>query len=73
VLEALNLLAFSGTTENAGGFLEEHPETTIVQMDTVIGRIGGKCLLTIHFVETSLALQTGLSACYLPRWHKISI
>ena len=37
-------------------FLEENPETTIVQMDTVIGRVGGKCLLTIHFVETSLML-----------------
>jgi hypothetical protein len=23
-------------------------------MDTVIGRVGDKCLLTIHFVETSL-------------------
>ena len=29
---------------------------TIVQMDSVIGRVGGKCLLTIHFVETSLML-----------------
>lgn len=28
--------------------LEDHPETTIVQMDTVIGRIAGKHLLTIH-------------------------
>ena len=37
-------------------FLEANPETTIVQMDTVIGRVGGKCLLTIHFVETSLML-----------------
>ena len=37
-------------------FLENNPETTIVQMDTVIGRAGGKCLLTIHFVETSLML-----------------
>ena len=37
-------------------FLEGNPETTIVQMDTVIGRVGGKCLLTIHFVETSLML-----------------
>ena len=25
-------------------------------MDSVIGRVGGKCLLTIHFVETSLML-----------------
>ena len=27
-----------------------------MQMDSVIGRIGGKCLLTIHFVDTSLML-----------------
>lgn len=26
----------------------------VVQMDSVIGRVGGKRLLTIHFVETSL-------------------
>ncbi len=37
-------------------FLKENPETPIVQMDSVIGRVGGKCLLTIHFVETSLML-----------------
>ncbi len=37
-------------------YLEEHPDSNVVQMDTVIGRVGGKCLLTIHFVETSLML-----------------
>ena len=37
-------------------FLEANPETTIVQMDSVIGRVGGKCLLTVHFVESSLML-----------------
>ena len=37
-------------------FLEANPESTVVQMDSVIGRVGGKCLLTIHFVETSLML-----------------
>lgn len=37
-------------------FLGDHPETTIVQMDSVIGRVGGKVPLTIHFVETSLML-----------------
>ncbi len=37
-------------------FIEEGAETHIVQMDSVIGRTGGKCLLTIHFVETSLML-----------------
>ena len=28
----------------------------IVQMDSVIGKPGGKCLLTVHFVETSFML-----------------
>jgi len=37
-------------------FLEANPETSVVQMDSVIGRVGGKCLLTIYFVETSLML-----------------
>ena len=37
-------------------FLEKNPDTPVVQMDTVIGTIGGKCLLTIHFVESSLML-----------------
>ena len=37
-------------------FLEANPETTVVQMDSVIGRVGGKCLLTIHFVGTSFML-----------------
>lgn len=37
-------------------FLEENPDTAIVQMDSVIGAVGGKCLLTIHFVETSMML-----------------
>ena len=30
-------------------YLGANPETTIVQMDSVIGRVGGKCLFTIHF------------------------
>jgi transposase, IS30 family len=37
-------------------FMKKYPDTAIVQMDTVIGTQGGKCLLTIHFVETSLML-----------------
>lgn len=37
-------------------YREEHPDTPVVQMDTVIGRIGGKVLLTIHFVETQFML-----------------
>ncbi|WP_459761661.1 IS30 family transposase [Alkaliphilus crotonatoxidans] len=37
-------------------FIDDNPDTAIVQMDTVIGSQGGKCLLTIHFVETNLML-----------------
>ena len=37
-------------------YLEQNPDTSVVQMDTVIGSVGGKCLLTIHFVESSLML-----------------
>lgn len=37
-------------------YIERNPDTSIVQMDSVIGSAGGKCLLTIHFVESSLML-----------------
>jgi len=37
-------------------FMVSHPDTSLVQMDSVIGTIGGKVLLTIHFVDTSLML-----------------
>ena len=37
-------------------FMEKNPDTAVVQMDSVIGTAGGKCLLTIHFVESSLML-----------------
>jgi IS30 family transposase len=37
-------------------FIEEHPDTSIVQMDSVMGNMGGKVLLTIHFVDTSFML-----------------
>ena len=37
-------------------YLEKNPDTSVVQMDSVIGTVGGKCLLTIHFVESSLML-----------------
>ena len=36
--------------------MREHPDTPVVQMDSVEGRKGGKVLLTIHFVETSFML-----------------
>lgn len=37
-------------------YMNTHPDTAIVQMDSVIGSVGGKCLLTLHFVESSLML-----------------
>lgn len=37
-------------------FMEKKPDVPVVQMDTVIGSVGGKCLLTIHFVVSSLML-----------------
>lgn len=42
--------------DNFRSFLEEHPEANAVQMDSVIGSKGGKVLLTIHFVRTSLMI-----------------
>lgn len=37
-------------------FIDKNPDIAVVQMDSVIGSKGGKCLLTIHFVECSLML-----------------
>lgn len=37
-------------------FLEKNPDTAVVQMDFIIGNKSDKCLLTIHFVESSLML-----------------
>ena len=44
------------TYEDYRKFMEEHPETPVVQIDTVEGVKGGKCLLTVHFVKTGLML-----------------
>ena len=32
-------------------FVEEHPELTTIEMDTVIGRVGGKLIMTFQFVN----------------------
>jgi len=42
--------------EAFGAFIDKNPDTAVVQMDSVIGIKGGKCLLTIHFVDASLML-----------------
>ncbi len=37
-------------------FMDKNPDTAIVQMDSVIGSKGGKCMMTVHFIETNLML-----------------
>lgn len=37
-------------------YMEKHPDTPMVEMDTVEGKKGGKVLLTLHFVNCSLML-----------------
>ena len=44
------------TYEDFINYIKDNPDTPIVQMDSVIGRKGGKVLLTIHFVNTSFLL-----------------
>ena len=44
------------TYEDFEKYLEEHPDTPIVEMDSVEGKKGGKVLLTIHFVNCSFML-----------------
>ena len=45
------------TYEDFIDYLNNNLDTSIAQMDTVIGKQGGKCLLTIHFVNTSFMLS----------------
>ena len=44
------------TYEDFEKYIQENPDTSIVEMDTVEGRKGGKVLLTIHFVNCSFML-----------------
>lgn len=37
-------------------YMEEHPDTPIVQLDSVEGKKGGKVLLTVHFVKCEMML-----------------
>ncbi len=38
------------------GFMKDHPDTPIVELDSVEGKKGGKVLLTIHFVNCEMML-----------------
>ncbi len=44
------------TYEDFENYMKEHPDTPIVEMDSVEGRKGGKVLLTLHFVNCSFML-----------------
>ena len=37
-------------------YMQQHPDTPVVQLDSVIGRIGGKCMLTLYFTQAGLLL-----------------
>ena len=37
-------------------FMDENPDTPVVQLDSVIGKKGGKVLLTVHFVNCEMML-----------------
>ena len=45
-----------GSHEDFQAYMAQHPGTAVVQMDTVEGRKGGPCLLTIHFTVAKLML-----------------
>jgi len=44
------------TYEDFEKYMKEHHDTPIIEMDSVIGKQGGKTLLTIHFVNCSFML-----------------
>ena len=44
------------TFEDFTSYMNEHPDTPVVELDTVEGKKGGKCLLTIHFVKAEMML-----------------
>ena len=44
------------TYEDFQKYIKEHPDTPIVEIDSVEGKKGGKVLLTIHFVNCSFML-----------------
>jgi IS30 family transposase len=51
------------TYEDYKHFMEQNPDTNVVQMDTVYGKRGaGKCLLTLHFVNAHFMLAYILDA-----------
>lgn len=44
------------TYDDYKAFMAEHPDYSVVEMDSVIGKKGGKCILTLHFVQAGFML-----------------
>ena len=44
------------TLEDFTSYMNDHPGTPVVELDTVEGEKGGKCLLTVHFVQAEMML-----------------
>lgn len=44
------------TFDDYRAYMETHSDAAVVEIDSVIGSPGGKCLLTIHFVKAELML-----------------
>lgn len=42
--------------DDLNAYMDEHPDTPVVELDTVEGKKGGKCLLTIHFKKAEMML-----------------
>jgi IS30 family transposase len=51
------------TYEDYKNFIAENPDIHVVQMDTVHGKRGGKCILTLHFVNAHFMLAYILDDC----------
>ena len=49
--------------EDFCAYMDENPDTSVVEMDTVIGRKGGKVLLTLFFRNSSLMIAILLDNC----------
>jgi IS30 family transposase len=51
------------TYEDYKNFVSENPDVHVVQMDTLHGKRGGKCVLTLHFVNAHFMLAYILDGC----------
>ncbi|MCL2152723.1 MAG: IS30 family transposase [Oscillospiraceae bacterium] len=51
------------TYEDYQKYIGDNPGLHTVEMDTVIGKVGGKCLLTLHFINAHFMFAYILDAC----------